>query len=79
MIRAVKPVEASRKLLLIALLIVLFSSLIASFIQGSGGRVHVQDIKIPTQNGQWVVADLYKPNSATADNPAPLVVVIPRR
>ena len=37
----------------------------------------VQDIKIPTHNGQWVVADLYKPRSATAENPAPLVVVIP--
>ena len=37
----------------------------------------VQDIKIPTHNGQWVVADLYKPRSASRDNPAPLVVVIP--
>ena len=45
--------------------------------QNSSGRVHVQDIKIPTQNGQWVVADLYKPYSATSENPAPLVVVIP--
>jgi hypothetical protein len=46
-------------------------------VQNSGGRVHVQDIKIPTQNGQWVVADLYKPRTATRENPVPLVVVIP--
>ena len=65
------------KLLLASLLVVLLSSALASWIQSSGGRVSVQDIKIPTQNGQWVVADLYKPRSATSENPAPLVVVIP--
>jgi len=65
------------KLLLISLLVVLFASFLASLIQTSGGRVHVQDIKIPTHNGQWVVADLYKPRSATKDDPAPLVVIVP--
>ncbi len=69
--------KSSVRLLLILLLVVLLASFIASMIQTSGGRVHVQDIKIPTQNGQWVVADLYKPRSATREHPAPLVVVIP--
>jgi len=32
---------------------------------------------MPTQNGQWLVADLFKPESATAASPAPLVVVVP--
>lgn len=72
-----KSIHSSRRLLLVSLLVVIFASLLASIIQGSGGRVHVQDIKIPTHNGQWVVADLYKPRSATVDDPAPLVVVIP--
>ena len=67
----------SKRLLLIAMLVVFFSSFIASQIQTSGGSVDVRDIKIPTQNGQWVVADLYKPRSATSENRAPLVVVIP--
>jgi len=70
-------VNASKRLLFISLLVVFLASFIASKIQDSGGRVNVQDIKIPTQNGQWVVADLYKPYSATSENPAPLVVVIP--
>ncbi|MDX2417422.1 MAG: hypothetical protein QNK19_08175 [Xanthomonadales bacterium] len=69
--------KASKRLLLIALLVVFFSSFIASQIQTSGGRVDVRDIKIPTHNGQWVVADLFKPRAATSENPAPLVVVIP--
>ena len=69
--------KSTLRLLLASLLVVLLSSALASWIQSSGGRVSVQDIKIPTQNGQWVVADLYKPRSATSENPAPLVVVIP--
>ncbi|MGD9264789.1 MAG: alpha/beta hydrolase, partial [Lysobacterales bacterium] len=66
-----------KKTLLISMLVLLFASLVASVVQNSFGRVHVQDIKVPTHNGQWVVADLYKPDSASADKPAPLVVVVP--
>lgn len=75
--QAKSPVKPAKRLLLVSLLVVVLASFIASVIQSSGGRVHVQDIKIPTQNGQWVVADLYKPRSATSENPAPLVVIIP--
>jgi len=32
---------------------------------------------VPTQNGQWLVADLFKPKTATRENPAPAVVVVP--
>ncbi len=51
--------------------------MVAAWVQSSGGSVSVQGIKIPTQNGQWVAADLFKPDSATGENPAPLVVVVP--
>ena len=61
----------------ILLSIVVISSAIASLVQSGGGSVQVQDIKIPTQNGQWLVADLFKPESATREQPAPLVVVVP--
>jgi hypothetical protein len=65
------------RLLLIMIGIVIFSAFLSSRIQTAAGTVRVSDIKIPTQNGQWVAADLFKPLSATADNPAPLVVVVP--
>jgi hypothetical protein len=68
---------SSKRLLLFSMLVLLLASLVASLVQNSFGRVHVQDIKVPTHNGQWVVADLYKPDAATADDPAPLVVVVP--
>jgi len=76
-IQADKQIKSGKRLLLLSLLVIVVASFIASIIQSSGGRVHVQDIKIPTHNGQWVVADLYKPRSATSENPAPLVVIIP--
>ena len=76
----IKPcvhMTANNKLLWTLLSIVLFASVAASLVQSSGGRVQVQDVKIPTQNGQWLVADLFKPKSAKSENPAPLVVVVP--
>ncbi|WP_238710388.1 dienelactone hydrolase family protein [Oceanipulchritudo coccoides] len=67
----------SRHLLAICVGMVILASLITSGIQQSWGRVDVMEIKLPTQNGQWLVADLFKPDTATKDNPAPLVVVVP--
>ncbi len=57
--------------------LILIASFIASCVQSSNGFVKVKGITIPTQNGQWVTADLFKPKSATKENPAPLVIVVP--
>jgi len=70
-------ITVNNKLLWTTLSIVLLTSTTASLIQSSGGDVQVQDIKIPTQNGQWLVADLFRPRSATSENPSPLVLVVP--
>ena len=50
---------------------IMVSSFIASIIQSSGGRVDVNTIKFPMQNGQLLVADLFKPKNATKETPAP--------
>ena len=55
----------------------LASSWGASLVQTSFGDIRVQSIKVPTQNGQWVVGDLFRPLSASSENPAPLVFVVP--
>nr|MBC8403493.1 alpha/beta hydrolase [Candidatus Neomarinimicrobiota bacterium] len=66
-----------KRFLFITLAVVLISSFLAYHVQTAGGTVKVQAMKIPTQDGQWVVVDLFKPESATAQKPAPLVFVIP--
>jgi len=67
----------SQKQLLACFIVVVVASLLAALIQNSGGRVQVIDLKIPTQNGQWLAADLFRPRSATREQPAPLVIVVP--
>jgi len=75
------PVEinktSSKRLLLALVLIVLVASYLVSQIQTAGGQVQLLEIKIPTQNGQWVVADFFKPKTASNERPAPLIVVVP--
>ena len=67
----------NNRLLLALVAFVIVAAFVSSRIQNAGGDVRVQGITIPTQNGQWVAADLFRPVSATAENPAPLVVVVP--
>ena len=67
----------NNRLLLALVAFVIIAAFLASRIQTSGGSVRISEIKIPTQNGQWVAADLFRPVSATAENPAPLIVVVP--
>ena len=69
--------KSSDRLLLLCIATVVVASFFVSRIQGSFGAVQVRDVKIPTQNGQWVVGDLFKPTSASAENPAPFIVVVP--
>jgi hypothetical protein len=65
------------RVLLVSLTVLVLSSWLAARIQTDGGAIQLKSITIPAQNGQWVVADLFRPRSATADNPAPFVVVVP--
>jgi fermentation-respiration switch protein FrsA (DUF1100 family) len=66
-----------RRLLAVCLLVIFGASWLASRVQTDFGRVRVMEVRLPTHNGQWVVADLFRPLSATAEAPAPLVVVVP--
>ncbi|MDJ0909175.1 MAG: hypothetical protein QNI99_08265 [Woeseiaceae bacterium] len=68
---------AATRLLLAALLTIAVAGGLASLVQTAGGSVQINSIRVPTQNGQWVHADLYKPLSATAETPAPFIVVVP--
>ena len=63
--------------LCLALSLVLLGSAGAWWIQTQGGSVDVSGFTLPTENGQWVAADLYRPRSATASHPLPAVVICP--
>ncbi|OHE42513.1 MAG: hypothetical protein A2Y16_00025 [Tenericutes bacterium GWF2_57_13] len=65
------------RLLLAAFLLLLVGVIGARLILTDAGAIDVYEVKLPTQDGQWIVADLYKPTTATAAHPAPVVVVVP--
>ena len=65
------------KFLLKCISLILFCSFSASLIQSNFGKVDVSSMKLPTDNGQHLVFDLYKPNSATSKNKAPFIIVVP--
>ncbi len=76
-IRWLKTKSKEVRLLWIGLILIAIGSFGAALLQTDFGRIEVTEIVIPTENGQWVAADLYRPKTATADNKAPAIVVIP--
>ena len=71
------PNRRTTLLLCLALALILLGGIGAALVQTAGRTVEVSGFTLPTENGQWITADLFKPNSATPENPAPLVVVCP--
>ena len=58
-------------------LIIVICSFLASLVQTSFGKVDIKSFVLPTQNGQHLVYDLYRPGSASKENKAPFVIVVP--
>ena len=66
----------NKNLISLATLILIFSFL-ASLILSSFGTVEVKSLRLNTQNNQFIIYDLYKPKSASTENKAPFIAVIP--
>lgn len=62
-------------LLIVALVLMLGGSLLASWIASGAGAATVKDIKIYGTNGYVLSAYLYTPSTATAQKPAPAILV----
>jgi hypothetical protein len=63
-------------LLIISIVLILGGSLLASWLTTGAGAATVNEIKINETNGYVISAYLYTPKSASAQNPAPGVLVI---
>ena len=64
-------------LLAVSLILMFGGSFFASLFHTSFYSVRVSTITLPVNDGQWIGADLYKPKTATAENKAPVIVVVP--
>ena len=59
------------------LIVLIISSFLASIIQTNFGKVDITLERLDTENLQYIYYDLYKPKSATAENKAPFIAIIP--
>ena len=64
----------SKKVLCIALVLILIGSIGAAILQTNFGKVRVKDLYILTEEQQYLHALAFIPKSASAENPCPVVV-----
>jgi len=62
---------------LICLLLIIIGAVGSNLAQRDGGKVNVQGLMIPGKDGALVSADLFRPDTATEKNKAPMVIVSP--
>lgn len=62
---------------LICLLLIIIGAVGSNLAQRDGGKVNVQGLVIPGKDGTLVSADLFRPDTATEKNKAPMVIVSP--
>jgi pimeloyl-ACP methyl ester carboxylesterase len=67
-------VRKNWRFLIILVVIIAFSAIMADLIESDFGKVEVSIIKIMNAQGEAVVAKLFRPKTATADNPLPAIV-----
>ena len=68
--------ERDVKLFFFCLFLVLTFALIAHYTQNDSGNINVSTITIIDESGQSVTGKLYRPMTATADNPLPGVLLL---
>ncbi|MHA1489682.1 MAG: alpha/beta hydrolase [Promethearchaeota archaeon] len=61
---------------IVLVVVILFSSITAFFIQNDFGKIDVKTIKIVDENGNTIVGKLYRPLQATEANPLPGVLLL---
>ncbi len=69
-----KVKRTAKKTLCISIILMLISMIIVSVVQTHGGKVTIKKLSIETDGGWMMSANLYLPNTATEENPAPGIV-----
>lgn len=67
--------KKAKKILCIALVMILIGSLGAMLIQTDFGKVKIENVKIISQSGHKLSIDLYIPQTATKETPGPAIFV----
>ncbi|HQO56195.1 MAG TPA: hypothetical protein PK321_07690 [Clostridia bacterium] len=68
---------SAKKLLLVSLVVFLVGLLIASLVSTNNGKTEMRRLYVMTDRGVGISLEVYKPKTATRENPAPAVMLIP--
>jgi len=68
---------SAKKLLLVSLAVFLVGLLIASLVSTNNGKTEMKRLYVMTDRGVGISLEVYKPKTATRENPAPAVMLIP--
>ena len=71
-----KAKKSAKILLCIALAFCLISVIVSSCIQTDMGKVYVSELRVVDEAGYEVSIQLYRPRTATKENPAPAIITI---
>jgi len=63
-----------RRLLVVSVLMIIVSACLTGLLQTSFGKVEMVNFKLPTENGQWLSGQIFKPKQASAERKVPLVI-----
>lgn len=69
-----KAKRTAKKLLCLSIILMLLSMIVVSVVQTDGGKVTIKQLSIETDAGWMMDCDLYVPDTATVENPAPAIV-----
>lgn len=69
-----KAKKVAKRLLCISIVLMLLSMTVVSLVQTNFGKVTIKQLTVETDQGWMMDADLYIPDTATAENPAPAIV-----
>jgi len=63
-----------RRLLVVSVLMIFVSACLSGLLQTSFGKVEIINFKLPTEKGQWLSGQIFKPEQSSAEHKVPLVI-----
>ncbi|MGG4345686.1 alpha/beta hydrolase family protein [Paenibacillus lautus] len=66
--------KSTRRLFVVSVVMIIVSVCLSGFLQTSFGKTEIINFKVPTENGQWLSGQIYKPKQSSAENKVPLVI-----
>ena len=72
-----KKKSAAKVVLLVSLALFFVGLLVASIVSTNYGNTEMRRLSVMTDRGVAISLEVYKPKTATKDNPAPAVMLIP--